>query len=212
MTLLRTPPTTQPLNLAPARIHEAGGPGAVAFALHQAARCTGPVIWTSLAHSGESLFPPGLSRLLEPERLLQVRAPSETDLLWAMEEALRSGAAGLVVAAPEKPLSLTAGRRLQLAAEAGRTLGLMLIREGAGSNAAETRWHCAPVWRDDTGHGGNRNAGNPDGGDSTLMHWTLIKNKKGTTGFWTVHRDEKTGSVHMVSQSGERTCPAPSPA
>jgi protein ImuA len=78
------------------------------------------------------------------ERLHLIRPANETDLLWAAEEALRSEGVGLVIAEPEKPLSLIAGRRLQLAAEAGRTTGLMLIREGQGSNAAETRWHCAP--------------------------------------------------------------------
>ena len=108
----------------------------------------------------------------------------------AAEEALRSEGVGLVIAEPEKPLSLIAGRRLQLAAEAGRTTGLMLIREGQGSNAAETRWHCAP------------NAS--ERRDSTLHQWALSKNKKGTLGTWTVHWNGKTAAVHPVSATGKR--------
>lgn len=52
---------------------------------------------------------------------------------------------GLTIAGPEKPLSLTAGRRMQPAAETRGSAGLMLIHEGTGSNAAETRWDCAPM-------------------------------------------------------------------
>ena len=54
------------------------------------------------------------------ERLHLFRPSGETNLLWCIEEALRADPVSLVIAEPEKPLSLTAGRRLQLAAEAGR--------------------------------------------------------------------------------------------
>lgn len=86
----------------------------------------------------------------------------EADLLWAVEEALKARPVSLVIAAPEKPISLTAGRRLQIAAEAGDTTGLMLIQEGRGSNAAETPWKCDPL---------------PSPLDSTRHLWILIKNK-----------------------------------
>ncbi len=136
---------TAPLpRLAAARVHEAGGPAAGAFALAMAAQTQGPVLWIRPAHACERLMPWAVCRFLSPARLMVIDARGEADLLWATEEALRSGAAGFVVAAPEKPLSLTAGRRLQLAAETGRTTGLLLIREDGGSNAAETRWHCMP--------------------------------------------------------------------
>ncbi|MFV0303552.1 MAG: ImuA family protein [Paracoccus sp. (in: a-proteobacteria)] len=131
------------------------------------------------------------------ERLHLFRAEGETDLLWCIEEALRSAPVGLVIAEPEKPLSLTAGRRLQLAAEAGRTTGLMLIREGAGSNATETRWACESV-------------ASP-AADSTLHCWTLNKNKKGTCGSWIVNWNGATAAVHLVSEAGQRHQPAEPP-
>jgi protein ImuA len=182
-------PDLSPPPLVPARVHEATGPGAVAFALMQAASQTGPIAWIMPAHEGETLLPAGLARILSPARLMLIRGPSETDLLWSVEEVLRSGAVGMVIAAPAKPLSLTAGRRLQLAAEAGRTLGLLLVREGAGSNAVETRWHCAPLW---------------DERPSTLQEWSLIRNKKGTSGTWAVHWHDPSRSIRVVSKAGER--------
>ena len=174
-----TPDTVDPFQLTPRRVHEATGPGAVVFALMQAGRTPGPVVWISPAHSMQHLLPWGLPPDLN-HRLLMLRPTSEADLLWTTEEALRSTAVAMVIAEPAKPMSLIAGRRLQLAAEAGRSTGLMLIREGAGSNAAETRWHCAPLLRPDAA---------PE--DSTRHHWVLVKNKKGTVGGWVVPLDGK---------------------
>ncbi|WP_296762535.1 hypothetical protein [Sediminimonas sp.] len=186
----------QLFSLAPARVHEAQGRGRQAFALLQAARHAGPLIWvlTPRAHHLPMLrgLPDGVG-----QRLHVIRPENEINLLWAVEESLRSPAVGLVIAEPGKPLSLTAGRRLQLAAEAGRTTGLMLIREGQGSNAAETRWHCAPVASEDR--------------DSTLHRWSLNKNKRGTTGIWTVHWNGATAAVDLVSAAGERHGAAETP-
>lgn len=190
------PAPSDPLALAPARVHEAEGPGRRSFALSQAARCSGPLIWVLAAHAPHLPMLRGLPDGMG-QRLYIVRPAHEIDLLWAVEESLRSPAVGLVIAEPERPLSLTAGRRLQLAGETGRTTGLMLIREGQGSNAAETRWHCAPVPGEDR--------------DSTLHSWHLSKNKKGTTGTWTVHWNGATAAFHMVSAAGERHGTAETP-
>ncbi len=193
-------PSTDPLALAGGRVHEAEGIGRHSFALLQAARCSGPLIWVIPGHAPHSPLLSGLPGGVGA-RLHLIRPAHETDLLWAVEEALRSPAVALVIAEPEKPLSLTAGRRLQLAAKAGQTTGLMLIREGQGSNAAETRWHCAPVA--DGVADGER--------DSTLHHWQLTKNKRGTTGNWTVHWNGETAAVHLVSAAGERHGAAETP-
>lgn len=176
------------LGLAGARVHEAEGRGRRVFALFQAVRHPGPVVWILPDHVPRILLPAGLPAGLTG-RLILLRPKGEPDLLWSLEEALRAMPVALVIAEPERPLSLTAGRRLQLAAEAGRTTGLVLVQEGQGSNAAETRWHCVP------------RAGPAD---STLHHWTLIKNKKGTNGSWVVNWNGTSAAVHMVSASGER--------
>jgi protein ImuA len=57
-----------------------------------------------------------------------------------------------------------------------------------GSNAAETRWHCAPLF-------------DPD--DSTLQRWKLIKNKSGTLKAWDVRWHGETRRIIVVSEAGE---------
>lgn len=186
------PASTDPFTLRPARVHEAGGRGRRAFALFQAVRHPGPLIWIAPAHVPELPMLRGLPQGVG-ERLHLLRPVGETDLLWCIEEALRAAPVGLVIAEPEKPLSLTAGRRLQLAAEVGRSTGLLLIREDAGSNATETRWHCEPM-------------ASP-APDSTLHLWTLNKNKRGTLGNWVLNWHGTSAAFHLVSKAGERHQP-----
>lgn len=189
-------PASDPFALRPARVHEAEGRGRRAFALFQALRHPGPLVWILPAH----LFELPMLRGLPPgvgERLHLLRPSGETDLLWCIEETLRATPVGLVIAEPQKPLSLTAGRRLQLAAEAGHSTGLLLIREGAGSNATETRWTCEPL-------------ASP-AADSTLHRWALKKNKQGTFGNWVVNWNGASAAVHLVSEARERHEPSKPP-
>lgn len=166
------------------RAHEIMGPGAVLFAVLTAAACQGEVLWLIEGWRTDRIYPPGLAALCDPCRILLAEARNHTDLLSMAEEGLRSGAVSTVVAEPHKPLDLTAGRRLQLAAEAGGALCLLLIQEGKGSNAAETRWHCAPEFHD---------AGPP------RVRWDLQKNKSGVISSWTLQLDEQTGRVSVAS-------------
>ena len=87
-------------------------------------------------------WPPGLARFgLSPADLVLVQAPRPVDGLWAMEEALRCpGVSGALLVL--RALDLTAARRLQLAAEAGGAVGLLVRpdEEEAGASAALTRW------------------------------------------------------------------------
>jgi protein ImuA len=186
---------TDPLTLASRRMHEAGGRGRRAFALFQAARHSGPVVWIVPDHIPERPLLAGLPQGLG-ERLILLTPKGQTDLLWSVEEALRASPVGLVIAEPQAALSLTEGRRLQLAAEAGGTTGIMLIREGDGCNSTETRWNCEPF------------AGKAD---STLHQWSLTKNKKGTLSAWMVNWNGATTAFHLVSEVGERHEPAKAP-
>jgi protein ImuA len=82
-----------------------------------------PVFWCA---AGDGLYGPGLAGYgLDPRRLILVRGRCQGDLLWAMEEALRSGAVAAVLG-EIYDLDLTAGRRLQLAAETGGATALLL--------------------------------------------------------------------------------------
>jgi len=177
--------------LRPARVHEVCGPGATSFAVIIAARSGGDILWIGEGWQAGALHPPGLVAFLEPARLLLARTGNQTDSLAVAEEALRDGGPALVVIEITRPLDLREGRRLQLAAQAGGGTGLCLIPEGMGSNAAETRWHAAPVF-------------NAHETDSTLMRWEINKNKSGTIGAWHVRWDEQARHLHVVSPAGER--------
>lgn len=175
--------------LAHKRVHEAEGRGRRAFALFQAARYAGPLVWVLPSHVPEMPMLRGLPRGVS-ERLYLLRPVGEIDLLWCVEEALRSAPVALVIAEPSSPLSLTVGRRLQLAAEAGRTTGLMLIHKNAGSNATETRWMCEPTISPTA--------------DSTLHQWSITKNKKGTLGSWILNWNGASTAFNMVSEVRQR--------
>jgi protein ImuA len=96
------------------------------------------------------LFAPGLSQVgLDHKRILYAEAADDAELLAIMEEGLRHRGLGAVIG-EAKHADMTATRRLQLAAEGGRTIALLLRRHGrngadplAAPSAAVTRWQVA---------------------------------------------------------------------
>jgi protein ImuA len=100
-----------------------------------------PVLWLE---AGQGLYLPGLAQYgLQPGQLFLVsNIRKSADRLWVLEEALRCGALAGVVAELDEA-DFTASRRLQLAAEAGNTTGLVLSEQGhnrSGMASAVTRW------------------------------------------------------------------------
>src|SRR3546814_18439465 len=74
------------------------------------------------------LFAPALALAgLDPDRVIYVEARDETSLLSCFEEGLRHGGLGGVIAEAAR-LSMTASRRLQLAAESTGTIGIAIRR------------------------------------------------------------------------------------
>lgn len=171
-----------------ARTHEVCGAGAYMFAFTLAAQLADPVIWVREGWDTRQVNPTGFLDFISPSALTICNTEDQTETLAVAEEALRSGAVSLVVMQLNKPIGLTEGRRLQLAARDGQTTGLAIIPEGMGSNAAETRWRCAPVF---------------DPKDSTLQMWELIKNKSGTLGVWHARWDAASRRLFMVSPAGK---------
>lgn len=132
--------------LARGAVHEMRGSAAGGFAALLAGKTSGAVLWCVDAGARAQLYGPGLAPFgLPPRRLIVVRCPNRTDMLWAMEEGLRSPELGAVIGEPDGTVDLTSSRRLQLAAEAGGVLGIVLAR-GPGSqqhfapSALESRW------------------------------------------------------------------------
>lgn len=134
-------------------LHEVAGGGngaidgaaAALFVAGIAVRLKGKALWCL---TRPDLFAPALAQVgLRPDRVIYVEAGDEKSVLSCFEEGLRHGGLGCVVAELAQ-LSMTASRRLQLAAEASGTMGLALRRwrrqteasDFGQPTAASTRW------------------------------------------------------------------------
>lgn len=195
-----------------AALHEISGAAADGFAAmvagRLAARAGGTVLWCA-GPGGGDLYPPGLAALgLNPSRLLLVRCGRPADLLAAAEEGLRSRGLAAVLAEIDRLPDMTAGRRLQLAAEHGGVTGLLLPRRAAGRSRRSTASGRSVAealppsvavsrWRVDHAPAGEGGAGD--------LRWrlALLRCRSGGRGEWMVDWHEKTHRIVMVSEAGD---------
>jgi protein ImuA len=191
---------------APAHLAAASG-----FAMALAAlsgRERGETLWIAAdfaACEAGGPYGPGLDLFgLASARLVVLRVPRATDVLWAMEEALRCGALASVVAeltGEGADADLTATRRLALAAREGKgsCLGL-LLRQGFPSmpSAAATRWRIAAAPSQPDRFGGIGRA---------AFDLDLVKNRRGPTGRWTITWNHHEHAFHPAISVG--VAPAP---
>ena len=170
--------------LARGALHEvlAADPGAAAaFCALILARAIGCVVWIGATPDA---WPPGLSAFgLDPADLVMVRADRPEDGLWAFEEALRSPAvAGALLTVRGPPPDMVAGRRLQLAAETGGGVGLLLMAdtEQVSPSPARTRWRIAAMAAEEM--------------ERPCWDVTLLRCSRGRPGTWPVvwERDRAT--------------------
>ncbi len=144
--------------LALGALHEVAGGGngaingaaAALFAAGIAARAGGKVLWCI---TRPDLFAPALAQAgLVPDRVIYVEAGDEKAVLACFEEGLRHGGLGAVVAEAAR-LSMTASRRLQLAAESSGAIGIAIRRWRRHTEAADfgqptasvTRWRVSAL-------------------------------------------------------------------
>lgn len=201
------------------RMHEVWGGGARSFALMVARAAGRPVLWIAPRPLLDSLHGDGLAVFGPLPEMTFLACSTPRDSQWSAEEALRAPVALTVVVEGAPPPALTPGRRLQLAAEAGGGLGLMLVSgepgEGQGATAAETRWLCEPVAPDRPAMDPTpvSSAAQPQTSlpDSTLWRWRLIKNKSGTLGCWTVSGDAEAHPFDMAAKAGNGSAVAGDP-
>jgi protein ImuA len=155
-----------------------------------------PVLWCL---QRADLHAPGLALAgLDAKRLVLLRAPNEREILWAMEEGLRSHALAAVVGEVDR-LSTPASRRLQLAAESAGVTGFVLHRSAshAAASAAVTRWRVAalpsaPVL-------GEPGIGQP--------RWRveLLRCRGGMPAAWEVEACDETGIVAVSAALADRS-------
>jgi protein ImuA len=144
--------------LALGALHEVAGGGngaidgaaAALFAAGIAARTKGKVLWCV---TRQDLFAPALAQAgLSPDRVIYVEVGNEKDILACFEEGLRHTGLGATVAEVAR-LSMTASRRLQLAAESSGGIGIAIRRWRRQTEAADfgqptaavTRWRVSAL-------------------------------------------------------------------
>ncbi len=159
-----------------------------------------PLLWCGAA---PEIHGPGLAAFGLPlARLVVVRTRRPREVLWAMEEALRSRRVAAVLG-EVAALDLTAGRRLQLAAAAGGGLALLLShgagRDRAATGAAVTRWRLAAAPSDP--------APGPRGMDGVgRARWRvdLVRCRGGRPRQWMVEWNEQTHGFAVAAALADR--------
>lgn len=168
--------------LALGAVHEISGPLAHGFAARILTHLSGPVLWFRTKTEPTQLYAPALKAVgCHVEHWFIAYTATPKDLLWGLEEGLRSGAVDAVIGEPTTPLSLTASRRLQLAAERGKALGLIVSGQRADPEASgqlspstlTSRWHISPA---------------PNPIPDTSPHWQvrLLKLRNASSASWSV--------------------------
>jgi protein ImuA len=105
-----------------------------------------PLLWCRLAREVReygNLYGHGVEFMgLARHRFVTVTLKRPMDALWVAEEALKSGALAMVITdADARATSLTATRRLSLAAQAGKSAGLVVFTTpNSGATSSHTRW------------------------------------------------------------------------
>lgn len=139
-----------PYPAEPAVLEEvcAAGPGdlavALAFALSRAPAEVRPVVFLAASRAWLAEHGRPYGRGLPGVDLLLAATTTGVEGLWAMEQALRSGAVTLALGGIEEA-SLAQTRRLEFAAREGGSIGVMLRLRHGGLSAARRRWRIASV-------------------------------------------------------------------
>lgn len=177
------------VSLRTGRIHEVTGPGADMFVLLAAAEHARATFWIGLHRDLSSLCPTGFQAYMDVADMVLVEAVSRGELLWAADQALRADGCFCVILEMPDTLSLKESRRLQLAAEQGGALGLILLRGGVATSAAQTRWKCAPLV-------------SGIGIEHPVWSWSCDKGKNGEAGSWRVTcqgRQNAKDTLHLAA-------------
>jgi len=197
--------------LARAALHEVAGSGpevehAAAAALFVAgalAGLDGRVLW--MLDRGD-LFAPALAAVgLHPDRVIYAEAGSPSGVLLGLEDALRHRGLAGVVGELAGRLTLTASRRLQLAAEAAAVPAFVLRRSArfddpvlAEPCAAATRWRvgCAPAVAEAVGLG--------------RIRWRidLIRCRGGEAASWIMEACDAQGRLGLPAKLAHRPAAA----
>ena len=163
-----------------------------------------PLLWCRLAREVReygNLYGHGIESMgLPRHRFVTVTLKRPMDALWVAEEALKSGAVAIVITDVDaKHTSLTATRRLSLAAQAGKAAGLMVFTTPhSGATASHTRW-IASASRSQPPPYDLHAPGRPS------WNLELVRARGGRPGAWVVEWQNASHGFNLVSKlrSGE---------
>jgi protein ImuA len=184
--------------LAPVTGMHFGAAAGLALALAARADPRKHTLWIQPDFAGIEaglLYGPGLAAFgLPMERIILLRVARPIDVMWAMEEGLKSRVLSSVVAELSGDgacADLTATRRLVLAARDGGGVGLLLRhRISPEPSAAATRWDIAAAPSEPDSYGGL---------GRTAFTLSLVKNRRGPLGRWTIQWDHHERSFSPLS-------------
>ena len=191
---------------------EEDGAAAAGFAAGILARLDGAVLWCL---KRPDLYGPGLTvHGLDPARLVVVATLRDDDILWTLEEGLRTGtAAGLAAAVGELGrLPMVASRRLQFAAERSGVTALALRRWRTGDeaaaernrpSAAATRWRVAAIPSADVADDAGQTAGQLVGRARWRVELLRCRGG-GRPGLWDVEAADAAGLVSLAAELADR--------
>ena len=163
----------------------------------------GCIFWClneSATDAGE-IYPPALASYgLDPRRLTIAKIKRDMDVLWAMEETLRSNAFTAVVG-EVKEISMTVSRRLQLAAEENEVFALLLrpAMKEPGLSAAVQRWRIKAAPSPPQGFAVTLNEPG-----SSCWDTTLFRSRGGTPGTWLMEWCNETDHLALAAPVCDR--------
>ena len=129
---------------------------------------------------------------IDPAGVVQVRAEKEAEALWALEEALKSGAVRGGIATVEQA-SLVATRRLDFAAREGRATGVLLRVVGSGDlSAARLRWRIAAA-------PSAPHPFDPKAPGAVRLKAELTRRRNGPLGAWELEQDHETHRLGLAA-------------
>ncbi len=181
-----------------------------------------------------NIYPPALASWgIDLEKLVLVRPQSDVDALWAVDQSLRTPAVAAVVADVER-IDDRAARRMQLAAEQGGGLALLLRPASArrGPSWADVQWMVRSLPSQDVSptqnvvlrHTSNAiltTSAHSSVTEERRLQVQLVRVRGGKAGATVrlqvsardgtlreVERHEPTGALHLASQLASATSPS----
>lgn len=185
-------------------------PAAMRFALAMAIRRVSdpverrPLLWCRVVREVReygNLYGHGIESMgLPRHRFVTVTLKRPVDALWVAEEALKSGAVAIVIADVDaKHTSLTATRRLSLAAQTGKAAGLLVFTTPqSGATSSHTRWIASASRSQPPPY-------DPHAPGKPSWNLELVRARGGRPGAWVVEWQNASHRFNLVSKlrSGE---------